>query len=481
MQIFIKTLTGRKSNFNFEPDNTVRHVKEALQEREGIQVEQIRLIYSGKQMSDDCKLSDYNVKPGSTIHMYHPRHRASSAFYCPPSRMPTPTVQLSDYCQNRVSANRVNFAIGQPSEATVPTKILKDAIEGGCEAAMKDWCMYQYANTQGPLVFRQELAKMLSTCYGGAVRPDQLAVSSGISSSLSILAKGIVGGLGSLVLVEENTYFLAGKIFEEAGASLLPVPIDEEGIIPGRLEEVIQSCSSKVSALYTIPVHHNPRGTVMSISRQKALMDLAVKYDFLVRGLILVDAVDEGAMESSLNRRSEKLWVIGVRNFQRIVLRVDKPVISDEPYGLLYYDNPRDNDTGPSSEGIRSLMQVAGEKEEWMRHCVVCGSFSKELERPGDPHQILAPGLRLGWFHTHPDNIAKIMPSGVLLSGGGPPPVLVEAVTTLMKDGHLREHLVVDELRRIYASRLGAMVTSLKEEMSDFATFHEPSGDTSSG
>ncbi|KAF4654937.1 hypothetical protein FOL46_008453, partial [Perkinsus olseni] len=181
------------------------------------------------------------------------------------------------------------------------------------------------------------LAQMLSTCYGGAILPDQLAVSSGISSSLSILAKGIVGGPGSLVLVEENTYFLAGKIFEEAGASLVPVPIDEEGIIPDKLEEVIQSCSSKVSALYTsndvIPIHHNPRGTVMSISRQKALMDLAVKYDFLV--------------------------------------------ISDEPYGLLYYDNPRDNHSGPSSEGIRSLMQVAGEKEEWMRHCVVCGSFSK--------------------------------------------------------------------------------------------------------
>jgi hypothetical protein len=31
MQIFIKTLTGRRSNFNFEPDNTVRQVKEALQ------------------------------------------------------------------------------------------------------------------------------------------------------------------------------------------------------------------------------------------------------------------------------------------------------------------------------------------------------------------------------------------------------------------------------------------------------------------
>ncbi len=38
MQIFIKTLTGRKTQFDFELDNTVRHVKEALQEKEGIQV-----------------------------------------------------------------------------------------------------------------------------------------------------------------------------------------------------------------------------------------------------------------------------------------------------------------------------------------------------------------------------------------------------------------------------------------------------------
>merc|ERR1740129_555207 len=69
LRIFIKTLTGRKTNFNFELDNTVRQVKEALQEKEGIQVEQIRLIYSGKQMSDECTLADYNVKPGSTVHM----------------------------------------------------------------------------------------------------------------------------------------------------------------------------------------------------------------------------------------------------------------------------------------------------------------------------------------------------------------------------------------------------------------------------
>lgn len=42
MQIFIKTLTGRKQALNFESDSTVLEVKQALQEKEGIQVDQIR-------------------------------------------------------------------------------------------------------------------------------------------------------------------------------------------------------------------------------------------------------------------------------------------------------------------------------------------------------------------------------------------------------------------------------------------------------
>eukprot|EP00903_Cladosiphon_okamuranus_P012944 g12086.t1 len=69
MQIWIKTLTGRKQQYSFEPDNLVSMVKQALQEKEGIQVDQIRLIYSGKQLADDHTLSHYNVAAGGTIHM----------------------------------------------------------------------------------------------------------------------------------------------------------------------------------------------------------------------------------------------------------------------------------------------------------------------------------------------------------------------------------------------------------------------------
>lgn len=69
MQIYIKTLTGRKQALNFEPENQVLTVKQALQEKEGIQVDQIRLIFSGKQLADTRTLESYNIVAGSTIHM----------------------------------------------------------------------------------------------------------------------------------------------------------------------------------------------------------------------------------------------------------------------------------------------------------------------------------------------------------------------------------------------------------------------------
>lgn len=50
MQITIKTLTGRKQLYNFEDTDTVLLVKQQLQEKEGIQVDQIRQVSAGRQV-----------------------------------------------------------------------------------------------------------------------------------------------------------------------------------------------------------------------------------------------------------------------------------------------------------------------------------------------------------------------------------------------------------------------------------------------
>ena len=69
MQILIKTLTGRKQAMSVEPSDQIMNVKQVLVEKEGIQFDQIRLIYSGKQLADDKTFESYSISPGTTIHM----------------------------------------------------------------------------------------------------------------------------------------------------------------------------------------------------------------------------------------------------------------------------------------------------------------------------------------------------------------------------------------------------------------------------
>mmetsp|Transcript_13185 Transcript_13185/g.19867 ORF Transcript_13185/g.19867 Transcript_13185/m.19867 type:complete len:97 (-) Transcript_13185:67-357(-) len=89
MQIWVKTLTGRKISFNFESEQTVSYmhtvcsyqhearvytlqvidVKHAIEEKEGIQVDQIRLIYCGQQLNNEKSLADYNVSAGETFNV----------------------------------------------------------------------------------------------------------------------------------------------------------------------------------------------------------------------------------------------------------------------------------------------------------------------------------------------------------------------------------------------------------------------------
>ena len=58
-----------KQSFNFEPTDTILQIKQALQEKEGIDVAMIRLIYGGKSLADESTIASSNMKAGDTIHM----------------------------------------------------------------------------------------------------------------------------------------------------------------------------------------------------------------------------------------------------------------------------------------------------------------------------------------------------------------------------------------------------------------------------
>lgn len=69
MHINVKTLTGKSIPLNVQTHVSIEDLKLLLQDKEGIPPDQQRIICNGRQLEDGLTLSDYNIQPGSTLHL----------------------------------------------------------------------------------------------------------------------------------------------------------------------------------------------------------------------------------------------------------------------------------------------------------------------------------------------------------------------------------------------------------------------------
>ena len=134
--------------------------------------------------------------------------------------------------------------------------------------------LLQYCPTEGHLPFRETLAG-LAAGRGIAASPDNIMVLSGSQQGLDLVAR-ILLDPGDIVIVEVPSYLGAISLFREAGARLLGVPVDGEGMRIDVLERLLVRYRPQL--IYTLPTFQNPSGQVMSAERRQALLSLAQHY-----------------------------------------------------------------------------------------------------------------------------------------------------------------------------------------------------------
>lgn len=81
---------------------------------------------------------------------------------------------------------------------------------------------------------------------------------------------------GDTVIVEEPTFFGAIQIFQAAGARIIGVPIDKEGMRTDILETLL--VRHKPKFIYTLPTYQNQSGVSLSLRRRYELLNLAYQY-----------------------------------------------------------------------------------------------------------------------------------------------------------------------------------------------------------
>ncbi|MER5789833.1 PLP-dependent aminotransferase family protein [Streptomyces sp. NPDC001980] len=166
----------------------------------------------------------------------------------------------------------INFAGGLPAPELFDREGIAAAFRAVLEEAPER--ALQYSTTEGEPVLRQRLAARISA-RGLPTAADDLLVTTGSQQALSLLASALIDP-GDTILVESPCYLAALQVFGLAGARVLPVPGDADGVHPAALEELIRAERPKL--LYLVPTFQNPTGRTMPAARRAALATAAARH-----------------------------------------------------------------------------------------------------------------------------------------------------------------------------------------------------------
>ncbi|MCZ3378119.1 MocR-like pyridoxine biosynthesis transcription factor PdxR [Rhizobium sp. AG207R] len=128
-----------------------------------------------------------------------------------------------------------------------------------------------YSDHGGVRELREAILEHISATRGVVARPEQIVIVPSTGAAIGLLASVLLqpDHPGDVVWMEDPGYASAQAILRMAGASLVPVPCDAEGI------DIAQGAGPSPRLIYVTPSHQYPTGATMSLPRRLALLEFA--------------------------------------------------------------------------------------------------------------------------------------------------------------------------------------------------------------
>lgn len=285
----------------------------------------------------------------------------------------------------------VSLAGGMPYVSALPTELLSAAVE----RTVRDRAdvALQYGSGQGLPRLREQILDVMAL-EGIRASADDVVVTTGSQHALELVAKLFLDP-GDVVLAEGPSYVTAITVFASFQGDVQHVPMDDHGLVPEALRRAIadlRAAGRTIKFLYTIPSFHNPMGVTLDWRRRMEILEICR---------------DSGIL-----------------------------VVEDNPYGLLYFDQP-------PPQAMRSVEEDG---------IVYLGTFSKTL----------APGLRVGWAvapHAIREKLVLANEASVLSPSSFAQTVISDYLDTADWRGQ------IDTFRGVYRERRDAMLSALRDHL----------------
>ena len=128
---------------------------------------------------------------------------------------------------------------------------------------------FGYDHPEGRLELRKMISSYLRRTRGVKCQADQIVITSGATQAFSLITKLLLSE-GDEVIIEDPITNEIQTIFTSTGATLSPIPVDEQGIRTDLLPS-----KKKPKFIFVTPSHQFPLGSILPIQRRIQLIQFA--------------------------------------------------------------------------------------------------------------------------------------------------------------------------------------------------------------